>query len=57
VDLPVGAEPGPARIKLGFGTAERTATGSSADLTPSEARAVAQALLDLAAIAEQEGPQ
>lgn len=54
---PAGAEPGPAHIKLGLGTAEETATGASADLTPSEARAVAHALLDLADVAEREGPQ
>jgi hypothetical protein len=52
---PLDADPGPARVEINLGTAvERT--DSCAELTPAEARAVARALLDLAAAAEREGP-
>jgi hypothetical protein len=52
---PLGADPGPALIELNLGTAgERT--DLCAEVTPAEARAVAQALLDLAATAERDGP-
>ena len=51
---PLDAEPGPALIELNLGTAgERT--DMCAEITPGEARAVAQALLDLAATAERAG--
>jgi hypothetical protein len=51
---PLDAEPGPALIVLNLGTAgERT--DMCAEITPGEARAVAQALLDLAATAERAG--
>ena len=51
---PLDAEPGPALIELNLGTAgERT--DLCAEITPGEARAVAQALLDLAATAERAG--
>ncbi len=49
---PLGADPAPVLIELNLGTAgERT--DMCAEITPSEARAVAQALLDLAATAER----
>ena len=52
---PLHAEPGPAHIELNLGTtAERT--DMCAEITPGEARAVARALLDLAATAERDGP-
>ena len=52
---PLGADPGPALVELNLGTAgERTDV--CAEITPAEARAVAQALLDLAAAAERDGP-
>ncbi len=52
---PLDADPGPALIELNLGTAgERT--DMCAEITPAEARAVAQALLDLAAAAERHGP-
>jgi len=48
-------DPGPALIELNLGTAvERT--DMRAEITPAEARAVAQALLALAATAERDGP-
>ena len=48
---PLDADPGPALIELNLGTAgERT--DLCAEITPGEARAVAQALLDLAAAAD-----
>ena len=51
---PLDAEPGPALIELNLGTAgERT--DLCAEITPAEARAVAQALLNLAATAERAG--
>jgi hypothetical protein len=50
---PLGADPGPARIEINLGTAAER-TDSCAELTPAEARAVARALLDLAAVAERE---
>jgi hypothetical protein len=52
---PVDADPGPALIELNLGTAAER-TDMCAEITPAEARAVARALLDLAAIAEREGP-
>jgi hypothetical protein len=51
---PLDAEPGPARIEINLGTAEER-TDAGAEITFHEARAVAQALLDLAVIAEQAG--
>jgi hypothetical protein len=52
---PLDADPGAALIELHVGTAgERT--DMCAEITPAEARAVAQALLVLAARAEQDGP-
>lgn len=51
---PLGARPGSAFIDLNLGTAER-GTDACAELTPAEARSVARALLDLAAVAEQDG--
>ncbi len=52
---PLGASPGPALIELNLGTTgERT--DMCAEITPAEARAVAQALLALAATAERDGP-
>jgi hypothetical protein len=53
---PLHAEPGPARIELQLGTAEER-TDMNAELTPAEARAIAQALLDHAATAERDGPR
>jgi hypothetical protein len=44
-------DPGPARIELQLGTAEKN-TDMYAELTPGEARAVSSALLELAAIAD-----
>jgi hypothetical protein len=53
---PLDADPEPALIELNLGTAgERT--DMCAEITPAEARAVAQALLDLAATAERDGPR
>jgi hypothetical protein len=52
---PLGADPGPALIELNLGTAAER-TDMCAEITPAEARAVARALLDLAAIAERDGP-
>lgn len=49
---PLDADPGPALIELNLGTASER-TDSCAEITPAEARAVAQALLDLAATAER----
>jgi hypothetical protein len=49
---PLDAEPGPALIELQFGTAE-TNTDMCAEITPAQARAVAKALLELAATAER----
>ena len=51
---PLGAGPGPAVIKANLGTAAHL-TDVAAELTPAEARAVAQALLDRADTAEQAG--
>ena len=52
---PLDTDPGAALIELNLGTAgERT--DLCAEVTPAEARAVAQALLDLAATAERDGP-
>jgi hypothetical protein len=52
---PLGAGPGPAFIELNIGTpTERT--DMCAEITPAEARAVGRALLDLAAMAERDGP-
>jgi hypothetical protein len=52
---PLNADPGPALIELNLGTA-RERTDMCAEITAAEARAVAQALLDLAATAERDGP-
>jgi hypothetical protein len=52
----LGAGPGPAFIELNLGTAE-AGTDACAELSSAEARAVARALLDLAAVADQDGPQ
>ena len=53
---PLDAEPGPALIELNLGTtAERT--DMCAEVTPAEARAIAQALLDLADTAERDRPR
>jgi hypothetical protein len=49
---PLDAEPGPARIEINLGTAEER-TDACAEITFHEAQALAQALLDLAATAEQ----
>lgn len=54
--LPLDADPGPVFIELNLGTAEER-TDMSVEITPSEARAIAQALLELAAIAERDGPR
>jgi hypothetical protein len=43
------------RIEINLGTATER-TDSCAELTPAEARAIARALLDLAAAAKREGP-
>jgi hypothetical protein len=51
---PLDADPGPALIELNLGTAA-TRTDMCAEITPAGARAVALALLDLAASAEPEG--
>jgi hypothetical protein len=51
---PLDAGPGPALIELNLGTAEKK-TDSCAEITPAEARAVARALLDLAATADRAG--
>jgi len=53
---PLHAEPGPARIELLLGTAEER-TDMSVELTPAEARAIAQSLLDHAVTAERDGPE
>lgn len=52
---PLGADPGPAVIELSLGTAAER-TDMCAEVTRAGARAVARALLDLAAIAERDGP-
>ena len=52
---PLDADPGPALIELNFGTAAER-TDICAEITPGEARAVAQTLLYLAGIAERGGP-
>jgi hypothetical protein len=49
---PLHAEPGPARIEPRLGTAEER-TDLNVELTPAEARAIAQALLDHAANADE----
>jgi len=51
---PLDAGPGPARVELNLGTAEK-GTDMCADLTPAEAEDIARALLDLAATARH-GP-
>lgn len=52
---PLDADPGSAFIEINLGTlTERT--DMCAEISPAEARAVAQALLGLAAIAERDGP-
>jgi hypothetical protein len=51
---PLDADPGPALIELNLGTAD-TGTDMCAEFTPAQARAVAAALLDRAATAEQAG--
>ena len=53
---PLDAEASHSRIELNLGTAEER-TDLCAEVTPSEARAIAQALLDLADTAEQDGPR
>ena len=50
---PLDAGPGPTRIELNLGTAA-SRTDSCVEVTSAEARAIAQALLDLAVIAEQD---
>lgn len=52
---PLDADPGPALIELNLGTTAKR-TDMCAEITPAQARAVARALLDLAAIAERAGP-
>ena len=52
---PLDAEPGPVFIELNLGTAAER-TDMCAEVTPAEARAIAQALLDLAATAVRDGP-
>jgi hypothetical protein len=53
---PLDADPGPTLIELNIGTpTERT--DMSVEVTAAEARAIARALLDLAATAERDGPQ
>ncbi len=49
---PLDAEPGPARVELQLAPGGVT-TEQSAELTPGQARAVAGALLELAAVAER----
>ncbi|MFI5065686.1 MAG: hypothetical protein ACHP9Z_17150 [Streptosporangiales bacterium] len=51
---PLDAQPGPALIELQLGTAGQN-TDLCAEITPSEARAIARALLELAATAERDG--
>jgi hypothetical protein len=53
---PMDADPGPTRIELNLGTATER-TDLCAEITPAEARAVAQALLDLADTAEPDEPR
>ena len=53
---PLDADPGPALIELNLGTAAGR-TGMCAEITPAEARAAAQALLNLAGTAERDGPR
>jgi len=53
---PLDVAPGPAFIELNLGTAE-AGTDAYAELTPAEARSVAQALLDFAATTERDGPR
>jgi hypothetical protein len=55
LDTPLDSDPGLARIELNLGTAE-VKTDSCAEPTPAEARAIAEALLDLADTAERDGP-
>jgi hypothetical protein len=52
---PLDADPGPALIELNLGP-DGEGTDMCAEITPAEARAVAEALLDLAATAERDGP-
>jgi hypothetical protein len=52
---PLDADPGPALIELNLGTAFKR-TDMCVEITPAEAHVVAQALLDLAATAERDGP-
>ena len=53
---PLDAQPGPALIELQLGTAGQN-TDMCAEITPGEARAIARALLELAATAERDGPR
>lgn len=53
---PLDADPGPTLIEINLGTASKR-TGACVEITPAEARTVAQALLDLAATAEQAEPE
>ena len=50
---PLDAEPGPARVELHLAPGGVT-TEQSAELIPDQARAVARALLELAAVADAE---
>lgn len=49
---PMDADPSPAQVELNLGTAE-VRTDACGEMTPGEARAVAQALLDAASQAER----
>ena len=49
---PLGADPGPVLIELNLGTAG-VSTNMCAEMTPGQARAVAAALLEVAASAEE----
>ncbi len=51
---PLGADPGPVVVELNLGTAEVN-TDMCAEMTPGQARAVAAALLEVAATAERAG--
>lgn len=53
---PLNAEPGPSRIELQLATSEHN-TDMYAELTPDEARAVAEALLKTADVAEGSGQE
>lgn len=52
---PLDADPGPTVIELQLGTAEYN-TDSCVDVTPAQARAIAQALIEFAATAEPGRP-